>query len=299
MPNDIIKRDEEPVALTTSEQPTVMEIIHHMARDPRVDVQKLQDLLAMQERLEARQARMAFAEAMRACQNELRPIVRDAENKSNHSKYARLETINRQIAPVITKHGFSVTYGTAEPKDPKAVRVVAKLHHIAGHTESYELEAALDMTGAQGSANKTAVQGLGSSVSYLRRYLLLMIFNLTLINEDNDGRGAFISDQQAQALVGLLAQCYINPKEAPAIERGFLDYMGAKAVGEIHAIDFQKAVNILESKKRLLAQKAAEVPEVKELPDAVDQVAGKRLRCKGKTWEVIDTEDGHRWKEVK
>jgi hypothetical protein len=137
-------------------------------------------------------------------------------------------------------------------------------------------------------------------VSYLRRYLTLLIFNVVVANEDNDGqKTGFITDQQIAAVQALLAQCYTDPKDAAKVEAGFLAYMRAKAIGEIHAIDFVKATQILESKKRALAKQAAEVPEFDALPDATEKVRGFRAQCKGKTWEVYDTEDGHRWREAK
>lgn len=286
--------------IATQREPTMLEIIREVASSPNADLSKLEKLLELQERVEARQARVAYAEAMQACQGELRPIVRDAKNESNKSRYARLETVNQAIAATIAKHGFSVSFGTGAAIGAEAVRVVATVRHIAGHSEVHELEAALDMRGPQGSANKTSVQGLGSSVSYLRRYLLLMIFNLTLVNEDNDGqKTGFITEQQAQSIVTLLAQCYTDPKDAAKVEAGFLSYMKAKAVGEIHAIDFVKATQILESKKRALAKQSAEVPEVETLPDAVELTVGTRRRCKAKTYEVFDDGEIYRWKEVK
>ena len=46
---------------------------------------------------------------------------------------------------------------------------------------------ALDGVGLKGNPNKTAVQASGSTISYGRRYLKLMVFDVVLTNEDNDG----------------------------------------------------------------------------------------------------------------
>jgi hypothetical protein len=43
------------------------------------------------------------------------------------------------------------------------------------------------MTGPKGNQNKTATHGFGSTMSYGRRYLICLIFNITLTNEDQDG----------------------------------------------------------------------------------------------------------------
>jgi len=46
-----------------------------------------------------------------------------------------------------------------------------------------------------------------------------------------------------------------------------------------------------------VAAKNPPIPEVDSLPDPVPLVIGVVLRCKGKTWEIIDTPEGHKWSE--
>lgn len=290
----------QPNEIATQREPTMLDIIREVASSPNADLGKLEKLLELQERVEARQAKTAYQKAMKACQEECPVVVRDAKNESNHSRYARLETVNQKIRPVIAKHGFSMTFSTGVPRDPKAVRIICRVLHEAGHWEEHEMEGDLDTQGAQGKSNKTSIQGLGSTVSYLRRYLTLLIFNVVIANEDNDGqKTGFITEQQAQAIVTLLAQCYTDPRDAPKVEAGFCSYMKVKTISEIHALDFQKSISILESKKRALAKQAEDIPSVEVLPDAVELVMGKRFKCKGKIYQVVDTEDGHRWSEVK
>jgi hypothetical protein len=52
----------------------------------------------------------------------------------------------------------------------------------------YHLDGALDDAGKDGTKNKTGIQAMGSTVSYLRRYLVCMIFNVST-DDDNDGNG--------------------------------------------------------------------------------------------------------------
>lgn len=193
-----------PQSVPAVQEPeSLLTLISKAARDPTVDVAKMQALLDMRATLIKQEAEVDYNCAMRDAQSEMSSVVRDAQNTHTNSRYARLETIDAAIRPVYTKHGFSLSFNTvpgAEPEPPahaasktakttELVHLVCTVRHVKGHSTKHELSGALDMSGAKGTANKTSIQGLGSSVTYLRRYLTLMIFNLTLRDEDDDGGG--------------------------------------------------------------------------------------------------------------
>lgn len=229
-----------------TESAAVMSAILEASRDERVNVDKLERLLILHQAQKDQEAKGAFNRAMRAAQSEMVAIVRDAENSHTKSRYARLETIDAKIRPIYTGHGFSLSFNSGDAKKPDAVRVICDVMHTDGWTGHYELEADLDTAGAKGTSNKTSIQGLGSSVSYLRRYLTMMIFNLTLTGEDKDGNRsiAFLTEQQVSSIVNL-----INAYEGgPAFESRFLRFMGTETVTEIHQRDYQKAVDKLQEK---------------------------------------------------
>ena len=77
-----------------------------LAKDPSVDVTKLDALLKMQERMESRQAEAAFNKAMSACQANIEPVVRDTENSQTRSFYAKLEKVDAAIRPIYTVMAF-------------------------------------------------------------------------------------------------------------------------------------------------------------------------------------------------
>jgi len=244
---ELVKAGEQQVAPQQQPADQLLAVIAAAARDPQVDVQKMAQLLDMAERIKRMEQETVFNRAMKAAQDEIKPVVRDAENSHTRSRYARLETIDERIRPIYTKHGFSLSFNSAEPREKGAVRVLCDVRHEAGHTKTYELEGALDLTGAKGSSNKTSIQGLGSSVSYLRRYLTLMIFNVTLKNEDNDGQGdgEFISEDQVQTILTLLKDCGIKPDN-----RNFLAWAGASCVEHISKIAYPRIVAKLDAKTK-------------------------------------------------
>lgn len=230
---------EKPQALVpTGDAASLMESITRAAADPAVDVGKLERLWAMYEKATALQAERAFNEAMKDAQAEMPRIVRDAANSSTNSKYARLETIAQRILPTVTKYGFALSYGTADSPLAGHYRITAKVSHTAGHSRDYFADVPADTTGMKGSQNKTATHGFGSTMSYGRRYLLLLIFNLTLVNEDDDGNASTgnepISAEELAELNGMLAQCDGDPQK-------FCKYMKVEAMAAIMVRDMGKA----------------------------------------------------------
>lgn len=172
--------------VATNNEPPTMALIQ-MAMDKDVDADKLEKLMQLHERSQDRQAEREFAEAMNACQAEMPAIARDAENKQTNSKYAKLESVDRQIKPIYIKHGFSLTFGTDSSPIEGHIRVTCICQHRGGHKRHYQGDFPLDDVGIKGNANKTAMHATGSTMSYGRRYLTLMIFHLVMGGEDNDG----------------------------------------------------------------------------------------------------------------
>ena len=160
------------------------------ASDQSIDIGKLQALLDMQRMVARERAVRMFNTAMAAAQGEMEPVLRDTVNTHTKSRYAKLETIDRAMRPVYTRHGFSVRFGSQPSPRQGWMRITCTVAHTGGHYEENYLDAPPDDAGTQGRTNKTPIQSVGSSVTYLRRYLLTMVFNIVLsddIDQDADG----------------------------------------------------------------------------------------------------------------
>jgi hypothetical protein len=177
-------------AVATVEDSAMLDFIERAARDPEFDVVKLEALLRMRRDMEHDFAKRQFNNAMAEAQAEMMPVIRDATNAHTSSKYAKLETIDREMRPVYTRHGFSVRYGSAPPVREGWIRITCTVAHSGGYFEENYLDAPPDVSGSQGKTNKTPIQAVGSSVTYLRRYLLAMVFNIVLATDDDDDDGA-------------------------------------------------------------------------------------------------------------
>jgi hypothetical protein len=178
----------------------LMGFIERASRDPDFDVAKFESLLRMRRELQRDIEQREYNAAMAAAQSEMEPIVRDATNTHLRNRYARLEKIDAGVRPVYTRHGFSVSYGSEVPAGPNLIRITCTVAHRGGFFKTEYLDSELDATGTQGGRSKTPIQAVGSSVTYLRRYLLCMVFNIMLADEDDDGDG-----RKAQTLASLRA----------------------------------------------------------------------------------------------
>lgn len=228
------------------EQPANVMSIIQTAVSNGADPDQLDKLLTLQERWEKTEARKAYNRAMKLCQEEMPVVVKNAENKDNHARYSTLDNLLAAVKQTITKHGFSLSFGSTDAAIPQHVLVTCDCMHEAGHTERYSLNCPYDTTGPKGGATKTAIQGMGSAVSYGRRYLVYMIFNVAVSNEDDDGAAGKmaqkIGEQEVRELSHWLDQLQDFEKA------NFFDYMGVGSLPELPVKGFAEALRALKAK---------------------------------------------------
>lgn len=189
MNNAIQEVDTRSQVVQISDSATLMTAIARAAADPNVDVEKMERLFAMHERMASRQAEQDYADAMVKAQREMPTIGKDRHNTQTNSWYSTLDKINQQIAPIYTANGFSLSFDTQDSTLPDHVRVVCRVLHRDGCTKEYHYDTPMDSAGIAGKINKTPTHARGSAITYGRRYLTLMIFNLAT-GEDDDGVAA-------------------------------------------------------------------------------------------------------------
>ena len=232
-----------PAPMVVSESAAIIQVIERAAMNPAVDIDKMERLLQMQERIMERNARASYAAALAAMQPEL-PVIRERggiKDRSGkvQSTYALWEDINEAIRPVLSRHGFALSFRTGELDG--AITVTGVLSHRDGHSEETTMRLPLDTSGS-----KNGVQAVGSSVSYGKRYTAAALLNLTSTGEDDDGRaagqGGFITDDQADTIRALAT-------EVRADVGRFLAYLQAESIADIPAKDFERAVKALEAKR--------------------------------------------------
>lgn len=171
------------VALVPNTAPDpFVQMIERVAVNPDVDVAKLEKLLDMQERILRHTAEAAFNAAFAEMQASLPEVAE--RGKTDRTHYATLEDIIQAVRPVLAAHGFALSHETEWPDD-KHVRVIGILTHRAGHSRRSVFLAAADASGS-----KNAIQALGSSISYGRRYTTADLLNIATRKQDDDGEGS-------------------------------------------------------------------------------------------------------------
>lgn len=173
--------------VAASESGSIVSIIDRVLAAPNFNVESVERLLAMQERVWARDAERAFNEAMKAAQAEIRPIAANATNTQTKSKYATYDQLDRALRPIYTKHGFSLSFDEADCDKPEHIRVLCYVAHEDGHTRTYRKDMPADGKGAKGGDVMTKTHAAGAAASYGARYLLKGIFNVAIGEDDQDG----------------------------------------------------------------------------------------------------------------
>ena len=236
---------------------TALVLIEKVALDPRVDVEKLERVIAMYERLKAKEAELAYNAAKGRILKKLarikivknRSVLYEIENgkpqKGTYEafKYAPLEEIDKHLRPLLAKEDMDLSYSD-EPREGGGILIRGRLKHLpGGHYEDSFMPAPLDTSGG-----KSTVQGVGSTNSFLRRYVACNIFNIVVVGNDDDGSGGTIDETQTKIILELITKAKVRPK--------FLKYMKAHSVEEagsleaavatIAARDYRKAISTLE-----------------------------------------------------
>jgi hypothetical protein len=195
--NAVVPREQQAVQLPGDTAALVL-AISNAARDPAVDINKMERLMDMHERLTAREAEKAFNAAMTQCQTEMLQISADAENTQTRSKYATYAKLDKHMRPIYTKHGFALSFDEADSGKAEYVRVVCYVSHVGGHSRTYHRDIPADGKGAKGGDVMTKTHAAGAAGSYGARYLLRGIFNVAIGEGDNDGnsQGKGMDDNQ-------------------------------------------------------------------------------------------------------
>jgi len=174
------KQSEGIVTVQSTEPVTPMSLVQ-MAVEQNADLDKLERLMAMQEKWEANEARKAFNAAIAKFRAECPPIKKTKQ--AHNSKYAGLSETVEQIKPHLEVCGLSYSWHTNQSGG--AVSVTCKVTHVLGHSDETTLFSEPDTSGS-----KNSIQSIGSAVSYLQRYTLASILGLAATDEfDDDGAG--------------------------------------------------------------------------------------------------------------
>lgn len=234
-----------------SEAIALIGMIERAAADPSVDLDRIERMYAMYERATARSAKSAYLQALARARAEIPVMAKRGEistnekdargnktgNKLKQSKFVKWEEAVEIILPILQKNDLVLTFSTEQPGLDR-VSVTAILSHIDGHSERAQMALPIENGGSKNNA-----QGWGSSVSYGKRYTAFALLNLVGRDEDNDGAGAMLDDEQQATMMQKIS-------EVGADVSAFLETLGFPSVSDIPATSYQTAMNLLNAKAR-------------------------------------------------
>lgn len=150
----------------------------------------------------------AISQAIAKAQNEVENAAKNAKNPHFKSKYADLAELLNTVRPVFSSHGLAIV------QMPSFVDGIASVETMISHSSGEWISSI-----CSSPVGKQDAQGVGSAITYLRRYSLAAMCGIA--QEDDDGNSA----------VGHAPQVAPKPQAKPEISSERL----AKAIEAIQA----------------------------------------------------------------
>lgn len=162
-------------------------IIELLARGVRAD--QINAVMDLRDRQDAKEQEQAMTKAMAGFKSEAIEIIKRKHVKFKTDKgwteydHAELADVVEAVTPHLSRYGLSVTWKPTK-QTGDWVEITCWVKHDLGGSEQASLGAAPDKTGG-----KNNIQAIGSTCTYLSRYLTLLLLGLATKGQDNDGRG--------------------------------------------------------------------------------------------------------------
>jgi hypothetical protein len=233
----------------------ILLMIANAARDPQVDIEKFERLMALRERVSLADARRAFYAALAKAKGEFTPILKtrvvdyehsDGQGRTNY-RYEELADIGAVVDPVLSKHGLSYRHKSAQ--DGVKIKVTCILSHEDGYNEENSLEGEADKSG-----KKNPNQAIASTVTYLQRYTLKEALGLGAARDD-DGAGGVVEDPVIEPDDVAYVEQMMRDTDSDLAK--FLEFVRAPSIAEMRMSQFKIGVARLNDKKRNLASGTA------------------------------------------
>lgn len=119
-------------------------------------------------------------QALLQAQKQIKNAQKDAKNPHFRNDYATLESVINAVKDIANSHGVLIVQGTGADEYGQYVNTI--LIHESGESMSSKTYLSLD---------KATMQGLGSAITYARRYGLAAMFCITQADDDGNDASNF------------------------------------------------------------------------------------------------------------
>ena len=149
------------------------------------NVQALDSLVGLYDRMQAKDAEKQFAKAFAELQSEMPAVAAmkpvPAKDGTIKYYYAPYEELHEQMKPLLSKHGFSVSFNTT--REQGTITSICTLRHISGHSQTNQFSVRI----GQGPPHATEPQADTSAKNMAKRGAFSDALNI-VVDHDDDAR---------------------------------------------------------------------------------------------------------------
>lgn len=204
------------------------------------NVAAMEKMLDVYERMQGKQAERDFSVAFNAMQGEM-PIITAKTVIPNRGKYEKFEDLMKVVGPLLSKHGFSVSF-SMDFKDNRIIETCT-LSHVSGFSRANSFAV------RSGGRADSDTQADCKAATTAKRNALCNALNISIrqdcLNAENDAgiEGGAITEEQAFELERRVAET--NSDKAK-----FLRVAGAKTFADIPAGKYATLDELLKQKEQ-------------------------------------------------
>jgi len=199
----LIRHSPDLLPAAPDSEPSEITGLIRLAIERDLDVEKLERLVALRERVMDREAAQAFAGALASFQRDCPPVRRNRTGKivmksggSYSYSYADMEQIVRTVSPHAHAHGLSWGFDTEDVADNR-LRGIATLRHVLGHSIT-----ASHTVPVENVSGMSPQQKPGAARMYACRVALTNALGLTTTDQDGDGQDPLAAEPLDAEQVG-------------------------------------------------------------------------------------------------
>lgn len=184
--NEVVESMPSAIVRVDGPQNPTPAMLLQLAVQQGADLEKLERLMALQERWEANEARKAYNVAFAAFKAEAVEIIKrkrvhfTSQKGTTDYKHAELSDVIEAVTPALSRHGLSTSWALKQDRD--WIEVTCILKHTLGYSESATLGGPPDISG-----NKNVIQAIASTKTMLERQTLKAVCGVAEKGDDNDG----------------------------------------------------------------------------------------------------------------
>lgn len=138
----------------------------------------------------------AFNAARERIQAALKKIPKRGWNPDTKSHFALAEDVDEELTKRLIAEGMTLNFEPAESSKQDEVIIIGVLS-LGAYSKRYPLPMPADGKGAKGGGVMSRTHATGSAITYGKRYLKDLIFNLSFTKDDDGNSAGGVTNEQA------------------------------------------------------------------------------------------------------